>query len=74
MLYYFKELILGNIFYFDEKKKELQKLVDTLSSPIIPVLDGIVVVPLIGQFDEMRPEKLIVKTLSRIEEKLTIYL
>lgn len=58
----------------DEKTKELQKLVDTLSSPIIPVLDGIVVVPLIGQFDEMRTEKLIVKTLSSLPSHKAEYL
>lgn len=58
----------------EEKTKELQKLVDTLSSPIIPVLDGIVVVPLIGQFDEMRAEKLIVKTLSSLPSHKAEYL
>jgi rsbT co-antagonist protein RsbR len=39
-----------------EKTRMLQDLVKELSSPLIPVLDGIVVVPLIGRYDEERAE------------------
>ncbi|RDU35370.1 STAS domain-containing protein [Neobacillus piezotolerans] len=50
----------------EEKTKDLQELVKEISSPIIPVLDGIVVVPLIGKYDESRSENLLVKTLFNL--------
>lgn len=50
----------------EEKTRVLQELVKELSSPIIPVLDGIVVVPLIGTYDEERAEDLIENTLNRL--------
>lgn len=49
-----------------EKTKLLQDLVKELSSPLIPVLDGIVVVPLIGRYDEDRAEDLIMNTLNNL--------
>ncbi|MFT9598305.1 STAS domain-containing protein [Mesobacillus sp.] len=49
-----------------EKTKLLQDLVKELSSPLIPVLDGIVVIPLIGRYDEDRAEDLIMNTLSNL--------
>lgn len=49
-----------------EKTKMLQDLVKELSSPLIPVLDGIVVVPLIGRYDEDRAEDLIMNTLNNL--------
>lgn len=50
----------------EDKTRDLQKLVKRLSSPIIPVLDGIVVVPLIGAYDPERAEELVVKTLYNL--------
>ncbi|MBT2756896.1 STAS domain-containing protein [Mesobacillus foraminis] len=50
------------------KTKELRDLVKRLSSPIIPVLEGIVVVPLIGNYDEERSEDLIVNTLHNLPQ------
>lgn len=50
----------------EEKTKALQNLVKELSSPLIPVLDGIVVVPLIGRYDEDRAEDLIQNTLNHL--------
>ncbi|PLT32880.1 STAS domain-containing protein [Bacillus sp. V5-8f] len=50
----------------NDKTKELKELVQQLSSPIIPVLEGIVVVPLIGKYDEERSEDLIVNTLNNL--------
>ncbi|MCM3665904.1 STAS domain-containing protein [Mesobacillus subterraneus] len=50
----------------EEKTRMLQDLVKELSSPLIPVLDGIVVVPLIGRYDEDRAEDLIVNTLNNL--------
>ncbi|WP_079508709.1 STAS domain-containing protein [Mesobacillus jeotgali] len=49
-----------------EKTKILQDLVKELSSPLIPVLEGIVVVPLIGRYDEDRAEDLINNTLNNL--------
>jgi rsbT co-antagonist protein RsbR len=50
------------------KTKELLDLVKRLSSPIIPVLEGIVVVPLIGNYDEERSEDLLVNTLYNLPQ------
>ncbi|WNS80292.1 STAS domain-containing protein [Domibacillus sp. DTU_2020_1001157_1_SI_ALB_TIR_016] len=58
----------------EEKTKELKELVRQLSSPIIPVLEGIVVVPLIGKYDEDRSEELVVKTLNNLPAHKANYL
>lgn len=58
----------------EEKTKELKELVHRLSSPIIPVLEGIVVVPLIGKYDEDRSEQLIVRTLNNLPAYQANYL
>lgn len=50
----------------DEKTKMLQTLVRELSSPVIPVLEGIIVVPMIGSYDEERTEDLISNTLMEL--------
>jgi anti-anti-sigma regulatory factor len=50
----------------EQKTKDLQELIKQISSPIIPVLEGIVVVPLIGKYDESRSEDLLVKTLNNL--------
>ncbi|PLT28127.1 STAS domain-containing protein [Peribacillus deserti] len=57
-----------------EKTKELQDLVKELSSPIIPVLEGIVVVPLLGKYDEERSEELVVRTLKNLPSYKANYL
>ncbi|WP_010096336.1 STAS domain-containing protein [Ornithinibacillus scapharcae] len=49
-----------------EKTRELEELVQKLSSPIIPVLDGIVVIPLLGKYEEKRAEELVKKVLNNI--------
>ncbi len=43
-------------------------------SPIIPVLEGVVVVPLIGKYDEDRSEELVVKTLKNLPTHKANYL
>lgn len=58
----------------EEKTSELQQLVRKLSSPIIPVLEGIVVVPLIGKYDEDRSEELINNTLNQLPSYKANYL
>ncbi|WP_079508535.1 STAS domain-containing protein [Mesobacillus jeotgali] len=58
----------------EEKTSELKALVHQLSSPIIPVLEGIVVVPLIGKYDEERADQLIINTLNRLPSYKASYL
>lgn len=50
----------------DHQTNYLQSLITEISSPIIPVLEGIVVVPLIGRYDENRSDELIRKTLFNL--------
>lgn len=58
----------------DEKTMMLQKLIKEISSPIIPVLENIVVVPMIGNYDEERSEDLILNTLSELPRHRAHYL
>jgi rsbT co-antagonist protein RsbR len=58
----------------EERTKELIELVKEISSPIIPVLEGIVVVPLLGKYDENRSEDLITKTLNNLPKHKADYL
>lgn len=58
----------------NENTQMLQNLVKELSSPIIPVLEGIIVVPMIGTYDEERAEDLIYKTLSHLPKHQAKYL
>lgn len=58
----------------DEKTLMLQNLVKEISSPIIPVLENIVVVPMIGSYDEERSEDLIYNTLSELPRHQAHYL
>lgn len=58
----------------EEKTAELNTLIREISSPIIPVLDDIVVVPLLGTYDEARAEELLVKTLQNLPRYKAKYL
>jgi rsbT co-antagonist protein RsbR len=58
----------------EERTQELMNLVKEISSPIIPVLEGIVVVPLLGKYDENRSEDLITKTLNNLPKYKADYL
>ena len=58
----------------EDKVRDLTELVNELSSPIIPVLDGIVVVPLIGNYDEERSETLLERTLANLPAYKASYL
>lgn len=58
----------------DEKTQELNAMIKEISSPIIPVLEGIVVVPLLGTYDEARAEELLVKTLENMPKYKANYL
>lgn len=56
-----------------EKTAGLHELIKEISSPIIPVLDGIVVIPLLGTYDEERTEELLQKTLQNLPEHKAKY-
>ncbi|KIL48448.1 STAS domain-containing protein [Jeotgalibacillus campisalis] len=58
----------------EDKTRELKSLVKELSSPIIPVLDEVVVVPLLGTYDEERSEELVFKTLTNLPSYKASYL
>ncbi|PLT30350.1 STAS domain-containing protein [Peribacillus deserti] len=58
----------------EDKTRELQGLVKELSSPIIPVLEGVVVVPLLGRYDEARSTDLIERTLNNLPKYQADYL
>ncbi len=58
----------------EEKTSELNDLIKEISSPIIPVLEDIVVVPLLGTYDEARAEELLVKTLQNLPKYKAKYL
>ena len=57
-----------------EKTAELNAMIQEISSPIIPVLEGIVVVPLLGSYDEERSEDLLIKTLQNLPKHKAKYL
>ncbi|MFC0190224.1 STAS domain-containing protein [Fictibacillus aquaticus] len=50
----------------EKRTEELKSLIQKLSSPIIPVLENIVVIPLIGNYDDSRAEELLTKTLESL--------
>lgn len=58
----------------DEKTRELNEMIKEISSPLIPVLEDIVVVPLLGTYDEARAEELLVKTLENMPKHKAKYL
>ncbi len=58
----------------DDKTRELNEMIKEISSPLIPVLEDIVVVPLLGTYDEARAEELLVKTLQNMPKHKAKYL
>ncbi|SFD47103.1 Anti-anti-sigma regulatory factor (antagonist of anti-sigma factor) [Bacillus sp. OV194] len=50
----------------EERTKELSDLLKVISSPIIPVLDHIVVIPLLGKYNEDRSKELLEKTINEL--------
>lgn len=57
-----------------ERTEDLSQLVKEISSPIIPVMENIVVVPLLGKYDENRSEELLDKTLTQLPNYQAKYL
>lgn len=58
----------------DEKTADLHDMIREISSPLIPVLEDIVVVPLLGRYDEARAEELLIKTLENLPKYKARYL
>jgi rsbT co-antagonist protein RsbR len=58
----------------DAKTKEIKELVKKIPSPILPVYDGVVVVPLIGEYDEDRAGELVIETLHQLPGHKANYL
>jgi rsbT co-antagonist protein RsbR len=57
-----------------ERTKELTKLVEELSVPVIPVLEHVVVIPLMATFDEKRADDLLQKALYGVKQYEAKYL
>ncbi|PLS18122.1 anti-anti-sigma factor [Bacillus sp. M6-12] len=57
----------------EKRTEELSQLIREISSPIIPVLENIVVVPLLGTFHEKRSKELLEKIISRLPEYQSEY-
>ncbi|MCI2255739.1 STAS domain-containing protein [Domibacillus sp. PGB-M46] len=58
----------------EERTEELSALVKELSSPIIPVLKGILVIPLIGKYNQERISDLLENALIEISRQKANYL
>ena len=58
----------------EARTKELNSLVQELSSPVIPVLNGILVIPLIGQYNEERISSMMEKALVELTRLKAKYL
>lgn len=58
----------------EDKTRDLKELIKQISSPIIPVLEGVVVVPLLGKYDQERAEELVYNTLSKLPSYQASYL
>ncbi|OCA84210.1 hypothetical protein A8F94_15960 [Bacillus sp. FJAT-27225] len=57
-----------------ERTEELSGLVKELSSPVIPVLEGILVIPLIGTFNEERLSDLVERALFELSARKANYI
>ncbi len=58
----------------EDKTRDLTELIKEISSPIIPVHEGIVIVPMIGRYDEDRAEALVDKILTSLPSHKARYL
>ncbi|MBT2695687.1 STAS domain-containing protein [Bacillus sp. ISL-55] len=58
----------------EARTEELNSLVQELSSPVIPVLNGILVIPLIGKYNEERISNLMEKALVELTKLKAKYL
>lgn len=57
-----------------ERTRELDELIQDLSAPVIPVLDKIIVIPMISRYDHKRSQDLLQKALYGLKEYQAEYL
>jgi rsbT co-antagonist protein RsbR len=57
-----------------ERTKELNSLIQDLSAPVIPVLEHIIVIPLIAKYDAKRADELLEKALYGVKQHNAKYL
>lgn len=58
----------------EDRTRELTNLVREISSPIIPVLEKIVVMPLLGKYDELRANDMMSHTITELPNYAANYL
>jgi rsbT co-antagonist protein RsbR len=58
----------------EKYKKEMQKEMEELSSPIVPVREGIAVLPLMGKIDSNRADYLLEKVVPKVQQLNLDYL
>jgi anti-anti-sigma regulatory factor len=57
-----------------EQTRVLSEIIKEISSPIIPVTDSILVIPLVGKYEELRAEELLNRTLLNLPRYKAEYL
>ncbi|KML41113.1 STAS domain-containing protein [Cytobacillus firmus] len=57
-----------------EQTKVMSEIIKEISSPIIPVIDSILVIPLVGRYEELRAEELLNRTLLNLPRYKAEYL
>lgn len=57
-----------------EQTRVLSEIIKEISSPIIPVIDSILVIPLVGKYEELRAEELLNRTLLNLPKYKAEYL
>jgi anti-anti-sigma regulatory factor/HAMP domain-containing protein len=62
------ERMLADLQTSTRAREQLQATVNTLASPIVPVLNGVLVMPLIGVIDADRAQQIMTATLQAIEQ------
>jgi rsbT co-antagonist protein RsbR len=60
--------------YSELYKKQMEKEVEDLSAPVVPIMEGIAVLPLIGKFDHNRADILLNKVVPEISQQQLDYL
>jgi GAF domain-containing protein len=51
-----------------DAQAQLLQIVEDLSSPVVPIVDGVIVLPLVGYLDERRAEQILETLLSGVKE------
>jgi anti-anti-sigma factor len=52
-----------------EQQEQLLRQIRTMSTPVVPVLEGVIVVPIVGSLDSQRTEQLLENVLSGVERQ-----